>query len=443
LSRPRLLVPALACLALVACTPPGDREARTDEVIRSWVPPIDRGPWSLAAPTHPVAVYADRSGSMAGFLDPAFPTRTDYRSVIDGLKARLAPQVVYGFGTSVRREPHPDLGVMDERSWYGDRNTETEQVLDSIAADSLSATTHLIVTDGRRTEPTRGYGQFERMRDLAQHWISRKGTFLVAVSLAPFTPVRNDPSGCHTQAGTPRSESETHAEEEYGSGGLRCPLYVFAFAAPGDGVRVGATLAQLFDHVWMYPAPTAPASTLVLSQDPASGGGSVSFEHQRLLTSDSAAVAAVEGAEPATQPLHLRLTQSETASPTGRLVAALLASGVRAELAARGVTADSTAPDWTRRDGHIGAVRILDSAQGLDVFSPGNDVCTAAAEGDPCGTLYRLELYPLGAPGWLGELEARDAADAERTFGLGRLFVPFAANPAGTAPLARTYLLVR
>ncbi|MFL5386458.1 MAG: hypothetical protein ACJ8GN_28395 [Longimicrobiaceae bacterium] len=403
----------------------------------------DPRPWKGDAPAHPITVYADRSGSMAGFLDPAFPTRTDYRSVIDGLKARLAPQQVYGFGTTVRRELRPDLGVMDDRAWYGDRNTETEQVLDSVAADAAHARTHLIVTDGRRSDPTRGYGQFERMRDVAQGWIRAGGSFVVAVSLAPFTPVKDDPSGCHVQRGERGQGAADEPEGAEGGGGLKCPLYVFAFAAPGDGMRVGATLAQLFDHVWMYPAPTAPGKTFVLDQDPATPGESATFEHQRLLAADSAAVAAVEGTEPATRPLRLHLRQPDTDSPAGRLVAALLASGTRAELAARGVTSDSVAIDWMRQDGHTGAVRFLNSGRTLEVFSPGGDDCRAAPPSEPCGTLYRLELYPTGAPAWLAELEARDASDVERTFGLGRLFEPFRANAAATPPLARAYLMVR
>jgi hypothetical protein len=386
---------------------------------------------------------------MAGFLDPAYPTRTDYRSVIDGLQARLSPQVVYGFGTTVRREPQPGLGVMGSRGWYEDRNTETEQVLDSIAADSAHAFTHLVVTDGRRSNPDRGYGQFVRMRQLAESWIRAGGSFLVGVSLAPFAPVENDPSGCHARLGSRRGERRDDATphddgpEERQEGGLRCPLYVFAFAAPGDGMRVGATVAQLFDHVWMYPAPTAPGRMFGFGSDPAAGGGSVTFDRQRLQTADSAAVAQVEAAEPATQPLHLRLEQPDSTSAAGRLVAALLASGTRPVLAARGVTADSAAADWRTQDGRTGMVRVDASGRTLDVFSPGGDDCRAAGEGDPCGTLVRLELYPAGVPSWLPELEARDASDAERTFGLGRLFESFRANTAATSPLARAYLLVR
>jgi hypothetical protein len=83
------------------------------------------------------------------------------------------------------------------------------------------------------------------------------------------------------------------------------------------------------------------------------------------------------------------------------------------------------------------------SGRGLEVFSPGGDDCRAAKEDEPCGTLYRVELFPAGTPAWLAELEARDASDVERTFGLGRLFERFRASAATSPPLARAYLLVR
>jgi hypothetical protein len=77
------------------------------------------------------------------------------------------------------------------------------------------------------------------------------------------------------------------------------------------------------------------------------------------------------------------------------------------------------------------------------VFSPGGDDCASAGEGEPCGTLYRIEARTPGAPAWLARFEARQASDAERTFGLGRLFEPFHPLAASAPPLAMTYLLVR
>jgi hypothetical protein len=370
---------------------------------------------------------------MAGFLDTTYTTRPDYRVAIDGLQARLAPKTVYGFGDVIRLEPRPSLGVMGDRTWYADHNTNTEQVLDSVAADASHAWTHLIVTDGRRGDPGHAYGQFVRMRQVAQAWTSGGGTFIVAVSLAPFSPVKNDPSGCYSQAAPDSGEAGEH--------GRRCPLYAFAFAAPGDEVAVGATLAELFDHVWAYPARTAPGSTFALKQA-GSGGGAATFDGERLRAGDSSAVGSVEADEPATQALRLRLEQHDTTSATGRLIAALLASGVRAELNARGVTTDSSATGWIRQDGRSGSVRVLENGRALDVFSPGSDDCRAADAQEPCGTLYRLEIFPSGEPVWVSELEAADAHDSARTFGLSRLFEAFKTAPSAQ-PLARAYLLVR
>jgi hypothetical protein len=88
-------------------------------------------------------------------------------------------------------------------------------------------------------------------------------------------------------------------------------------------------------------------------------------------------------------------------------------------------------------------VRAAAGGTGVEVFSPGGDDCAAAGPGEPCGTLYRIEARAPGAPPWLARFEARAAADAERTFGLGRLFEPFVPLVATAPPLARTYLLVR
>ncbi|HLL83293.1 MAG TPA: hypothetical protein VK420_11600, partial [Longimicrobium sp.] len=140
-------------VAVAACQPPADREARTQEVVAGWVEAPDSAGWGMGALRHPVAVYADRSRSMRGFLDPAYPTRVDYRSVIDGLQARLGPRRVYGFGSSVRLEPNAGLDVLGSRDFYGDRDTEMEDALDSIARDTLLAWSHVVIGDARRSNP--------------------------------------------------------------------------------------------------------------------------------------------------------------------------------------------------------------------------------------------------------------------------------------------------
>jgi hypothetical protein len=267
-SGSRLAPALLACVvALAACDPPADREAGTQDVVRGWVEAPDSAAWAMGALARPVAVYADRSRSMRGFLDPAYPTRVDYRSVIDGLQARLDPRRVYGFGSSVRLEPNAGLDVLGSRDFYGDRDTEMEDALDSIARDTLLAWSHVVIGDARRSNPDLAHRQFVRMRELALRWGRARGTFLVAVSRAPFRPVQGDPSGCH-------------AASAGGEGGAarQCPLYAFAFAAPGDGVRIAAELAGLFEHVWGHPLPTAPLAAVALRPDGAAPEEGVEYD---------------------------------------------------------------------------------------------------------------------------------------------------------------------
>lgn len=422
---------AACCLLLVlaACPQPDDREARTQEVVKSWVEPVDAGPWEAGRPQRPVAVYADRSGSMRGFLDPAYPNRNDYRSVIDGLQARLNPQRMYGFGSGVRQEPNARLDVLGDRGFYTDANTELEQVIDTIAADTARAWNHLIVGDGRRTDPNLAHRQFVRMRELALHWTEGGGTFLVAVSRAPFKRVEGDPSGCHANpAGAVADPART------------CPLYAFAFAAPGDGMRMAAVLADRFEHVWAHPMATIPLGRLTLRQE--GGAEGVTFDPSWVPEGASAAVPKIEGETPATTPLRLRVEPADT-TRQGLVGPLLRSERTRGELFSRTVTPDDPPPAWRRHDGQVGPVRVSPDGRALSVFSPGGDDCRAARQGDPCGALYRLDLRPVGSPAWLAEFEAAEAADRERTFGLGRLFEPFIAQAASAPPLARVYLLVR
>lgn len=429
LPRPRRVL--LACVAaLAACPPPPDREARTQDVVRSWIEAPDSAAWRMGAPAHPVAVYADRSRSMRGFLDPAYPTRVDYRSVIDGLQARLAPRRVYGFGSSVRMEANAGLDVLGSRGFYDDRDTEMEEALDTIARDTLLAWSHVVIGDARRSDPDLAHRQFVRMRELALRWSRAGGTFLVAVSRAPFRPVREDPSGCHAAAAGAQGDSVR-----------QCPLYAFVFAAPGDGTRIAAELAGLFEHVWGHPLPTAPLDAVVLRPGEEASEPGVTYDAAWL--AGPPPVPMLEADAPATRAFFASLAPADTSAPAGRVLARLLADGARLEIFARPVTADSAASPWRRQDGGRGPVRAGAGGRGVDVFSPGGDDCVSVTEGEPCGTLYRIEVRAPGAPPWLSRFEAREAADAERTFGLGRLFEPFLPLAAAAPPLARAHLLVR
>jgi hypothetical protein len=287
----------------------------------------------------------------------------------------------------------------------------------------------VVIGDGRRSDPNLAHRQFVRMRELALRWSEGGGTFLVAVSRAPFRPVQGDPSGCHAAAA---GESADSARQ--------CPLYAFVFAAPGDGIRIATDLSGLFEHVWGYPLPTAPAGAAALRVEETPDATAT---YDAAWLSGPPAVPKLEAAEPATRPLRLHLVSTDSESPAGRLLSTLLAANPRVEISARPVTSDSDATPWARQDGQTGPVRVAAGGPMLDVFSPGGDDCRSVGKGDPCGTLYRVELRASGAPVWLSDFEARQAADAERTFGLGRLFEPFLPLARAAPPLVRTYLLVR
>jgi hypothetical protein len=403
---------------------------RTQQVVEGWIETVDAGAWRATAPSKPVAIYADRSGSMRGFLDPSYPTRTDYRSLIDGLQARLSPGRIYGFGNRVRLEAGAGLDVLGDRDFYTDGNTELEQVVDTIAADTSRGWSHIVIGDGRRTDPNLAHRQFVRMRELGLQWTAGGGTFLMAVSRAPFRPVRGDPSGCHL----PESGAAVAGDSL-----LTCPLYVFAFAAPGDGMWLAATFSDLFDHLWAFPIPTAPVGSLEIRQTVGVEG--TTFDPVWLPSGGSASVPLVQAETPATRPITVTVEMSDRAAPN--LGALLAGERTRAVLWARTVTDDEPPPEWGRQQASSGSVRVSDDGRELQVFSPGGDACLAVADAEPCGTLYRLDLLPVGRPAWLAQFEASDAADREGTFGLGRLFEPFAVQARQAVPLAQVYLLVR
>src|SRR5688572_19089223 len=189
----------------------------------------------------PVTVYFDRSGSMRGFLDPSYPTRirTDYRSVIDRLVVGLTPSRGFSFGSELR-PIEPTLATLGARDFYSDKDTRTEQAFAEIGRDTVRASSHIIVGDGRRGSPTAGDAQYVRMRELADRWIAGGGSFVVATSLAPFKTVATDPSGCRASTVPTTGDLQT------------CPLYAFGFIAPGDGARIVATLAGVFQHVFVW-----------------------------------------------------------------------------------------------------------------------------------------------------------------------------------------------
>jgi hypothetical protein len=384
----------------------------------------------LTAPTKsakaPVTVYFDRSGSMRGFLDPSYPTRvrTDYRSVIDRLVVGLAPSGGFSFGSELRTI-EPTLATLGDRGFYTDKDTRTEQALAVIARDSVGASSHILVGDGRRGSPTSGDGQFVRMRELADRWIEQGGSFIVATSLAPFKTVATDPSGCRGPA-TATTEPQT------------CPLYAFGFIAPGDGARVTATLASVFEHVFVWPAPTIPPADLTITPtDPSRRD--IRLERRWAAAAEGTPVVRVRGDAATNNTLAATITLRDTSTAEGHGYAEILeGQNVDIRIWSRGFTPAAATHEWMPVEARGALVRpgsrAEDGTLSLDFVTRGATAPTS---------MYRIDLVPTGAPSWLEQFDAEDATDVVRTYGLGRLFESFRARAKGgeATPLGRFFIV--
>lgn len=387
-------------------------------------------PEVLAAPAAqkaPVAVYFDRSGSMRGFLDPSYPTRvrTDYRSVIDRLVVGLAPSSGFSFGSELRRI-EPTLATLGNRDFYTDKDTRTEQALAAIARDSLAATSHIIVGDGRRGAPNAGDAQFVRMRELADRWVAQGGAFIVATSLAPFKTVATDPSGCRVSSASAASDPQT------------CPLYAFGFIAVGDATRVTATLASVFEHVFVWPALTIPPADLALAPaDPLRRD--VRLERRWASAPKGSPIVRVRGDSATNRTLSASITVRDTTTPEGHAHAALLGGqNVEIRMFSRAFTPAAAGQEWMPVEARGALVRPgARTAQGALAL----DFVTRGARGPV--SMYRIDLMPGGSPTWLERFDAEDASDVVRTYGLGRLFESFRTKARGgnVSPLARFFIV--
>lgn len=378
--------------------------------------------WPTAEAGKPVILYVDRSQSMRGFLDPEYPTRvrTDYRSVLDGFDARLRPSQVFGFGNEVRAAEGGGLGILGNKEFYSDGNTELEDVFPRIQADSALGATHVIMGDGRRGDPNAANGQFVAMRAHAERWIEAGGTFIVASSAAPFRPVENDPAGC-------RASGE--------AGDQTCPLYAFAFVAPGDQGRVAAALAAVFQNLYVTPLPAVPETDVRMSSP---GTAQITMEPAWAKAPDGTPIVRVRGKTATNAPMRASLALRDTASPLGR--AALLAIRGRRlvpAIAVRTLASDTAASSWRPSPATGALVRpVAEDPFTYEFLSRGTDA------GVP-RYLYRLELHPAGEPSWLEAFDAESASDALRTYGLGRLFESFRArDPAAAPAVIRSFVVV-
>ena len=375
----------------------------------------------------PVTVYFDRSGSMRGFLDPSYPTRirTDYRSVIDRLVVGLAPSRGFSFGSELRPN-EPTLATLGAREFYSDRDTRTEQAFAEIGRDTARAASHIIVGDGRRGSPTAGDAQYVRMRELADRWISGGGSFVVATSLAPFKTVATDPSGCRRESAPAEGEMQT------------CPLYAFGFVAPGDGARIAATLASVFEHVFIWPSPTIPPSDLAVT--PAEPNRrDVRVERRWASAAKGTPIIRVRGDSATNRTLSATIAVRDTSTAEGRGYAAILASqDVEIRAYSRAFTPAAAAQEWAPVETRGALVRPGTRTEDGDLTL---DFVSRGARGPV--SMYRIDLVPGGTPNWLERFDAEDATDVVRTYGLGRLFESFRnrAKVGNIAPFGRFFIV--
>jgi hypothetical protein len=383
-----------------------------DDSLPVW-PPADAG--------RPVLLYVDLSQSMRGFLDPEYRTRvrTDYRAVLDGFAARLHPARVFGFGNEVR-PAEGGLRVLGDPAFYSDGNTQMEDVLRRVETDSALDSTHVIIGDGRRTDPNSANGQFEQMRGVAERWTAAGGTFIVAASHAPFTPVPSDASGCRAVAADSIEGGET------------CPLYAFAFVAPGDQGRMAAALAATFEGLFVTPLPAFPPNGVRLA---GSSTAAITLEPAWAKNARGAPIARVRGPAMSNQPLRAQVVVDDTTSPLGRgALAALRGRRLVPQVSVRGLADDSAAVPWTESAGNGALLLPTNDPLTIDFITRGADAPRH---------LYRVELRPAGEPVWLETYDAEKAGDRRRTYGLGRLFEGFRAlDPRASPPALRLYAVV-
>jgi hypothetical protein len=355
---------------------------------------------------------------MRGFLDPTYLSRVGYRNIIDGLIVRLNPNQAFGFGNTV--EPIPaSLESLGNRDFYDDSNTELEDALEVIARDSTTASTHLVIGDGRRTDPDLANGQYVAMRQLARDWIERGGTFLVAASRAPFATVEGDPAGC-------RPDPEAAA--------ATCPLYAFMFIAAGDETRIVGTFAtaDVFEHVFVWPLPATDQTRLTATES----HPDLTFESSWAATPNGTPIARVRGNAYTNDPLGGQLElgpASDLAGAATRL--ALEGQAFTNSISVRLLNDPSGAAPWQPVLGRISLVTAVQGEpRAFEVRSLGS----------PDRNLYRIEVLPTGEVPWLSEFDAASAGDAERTLGLGRLFELFRslAQADSPSPVQRAYLVV-
>lgn len=361
----------------------------------------DEFPPMSSDPIRPVVkLYIDLSGSMRSFLDPEYSGGQEhYRFVLDNLLANLSPVATMGFGDRLR-PISSSLQQLGNRDTYRDSNTDMEAALRTIGGDADADTTHIILGDGRRTNPNTANGQYATMRELVAEWVDRGGTFAVAMSFAPFRPIPGDPAGCHRDATAPADAP------------LTCPLYAFAFVRAEDANTMAVRLVESFEHTFMLPAPTIHPSHIVLRST--SRSDQLAFDRRWATVPDGTPIAHSSSERRSERPSVVTV---DDGSPDG--VAAMRLEFLRSlaphrRVWRRSIGAASGQQEWrpvSETGAHVAA--SSEDALGLRLLSRGQEAQLF---------LYRVDLVPFDVPDWLRALDGQDISDRVSTFGLGRLF---------------------
>jgi hypothetical protein len=334
----------------------------------------------------------------------------------------LHPSRAFSFGSSIR-PIDATLGSLASRDFYSDRDTQTEDVLGQIARDTSFSRAYVIVTDGRRGSPNAGLNQYVVLRALAQKWIAKGGSLVVGASMAPFSTVASDPSGC-------RRADEAAADQ-------RCPLYAFALVPPGAQRWIVGVFGSAFEHLYTWPAVRIAGQEQSLI--PPLQQTSVQFERNWGPSANGAPIVRSRGPVATTQWTPLRVALSDTSSLEGAgVLAALRGQHLSPVISVRRFGDGNLAP-WTQISGSSAVIRSSPTEQMVV------EVVTRGRGTNASPSLYRIDLMPEGSPSWLESFDATELNDRMRTFGFGRLFEAFRQDAHSlspdTASLARFFVI--
>ena len=276
-----------------------------------------------------------------------------------------------------------------------------EDVVREVSRDSTSSQTHIIIGDARRGTPDASNGQFVHLRDAADRWMARGGTFVVAVSLAPYKTVSSDPSGCRREAGQARAQS--------------CPLYAFVFIPEGDEVRIASSLASVFESLFAWPSLKIPPSQLVFGAP--RDRNDIVLDRRWATGSDSVPIGRTRGKEATNRSLPIDIELVDSSSMSGKLYRKLLyGAQVHVESRMRSLTPGAASQSWAKSVNRSALVSAESNGLRLNVITRGADAPRS---------IVQISIVADGIPNWLASFDATSASDVVKTYGLGRLFESF------------------